>query len=95
MADKPQPRKLQVKMPEDVLRGVYSNQMVVSHTREEFLMDFVNMFPPEGVVNARVIVSPGHLKRMIRALQENLARYENRHGTVVEAAAPEPGEPLN
>ena len=95
MPDKPRQRKMQVKMPEDVLRGVYSNQMVVSHTREEFLMDFVNMFPPEGVVNARVIVSPGHLKRMIRALQENLARYETRHGTVVEAAAPDPGEPLN
>ena len=95
MSQKPQPRKLQVKMPEEVLRGVYSNQMVVSHTREEFLMDFVNMFPPEGVVNARVIVSPGHLKRMIRALQENLTRYETRHGQVVEAAAPDPGEPLN
>lgn len=95
MTQKNQPRKLPIKMPEDVLRGVYSNQMVVSHTREEFLMDFVNVFPPEGVVNARVIVSPGHLKRMIRALQENLGRYEARHGTVVEAAAPNPSEPLN
>ena len=90
-----QQRKLPVKMPDDVLRGVYSNQMVVSHTREEFLIDFINLFPPEGVVNARVIVSPGHLKRMIGALQENLARYESRHGHVVEAAPPDPGEPLN
>ena len=90
-----QPRKMQIKMPEDKLGGVYANQMLISHSREEFVMDFVNLFPPEGVVNARVIVSPGHLKRMIRALQENLGRYESRHGTVVEAAAPEPGEPLN
>jgi len=90
MSDKPQPRKLQVKMPEDVLRGVYSNQMVVNHTREEFLMDFINLFPPEGVVNARVIVSPGHLKRMIRALSDNLARYEAKFGPIVEATAPDP-----
>ena len=82
-------RKLPIKMPESVLSGVYANQMAVSHTREEFLIDFVNLFPPEGVVTARVIVSPGHLKRMIRALQENLGRYENSHGPVIEAVAPE------
>ena len=89
------PKKMPVKMPESVLSGVYANQMMISHTREEFLLDFMNLFPPQGVVNARVIVSPGHLKRMIRALSENLSRYENRHGKVIEAAEPQPGEVLN
>jgi hypothetical protein len=84
-------REIPVKMPERVLPGVYANQMVVSHTREEFVLDFLAVFPPEGVVNARVIVSPGHLKRMIGALQENLGRYEARHGAVKEAAVPEKG----
>jgi hypothetical protein len=83
-------RRLPIKFPEKALQGIYANQMVVSHTREEFLMDFINLFPPEGVVNARLIVSPGHLKRMIRALQENLARYEATHGPIIEAAAPDP-----
>jgi len=85
------PQKLQVKVPERVLPGVYSNQMMVAHTREEFVIDFINLFPPEGVVNARVIVSPGHLKRMIKALQDNLTRYENNHGGIVEAAPPAEG----
>ena len=85
MAEK---RDLPIKMPDQVLHGVYANQMVVSHTREEFLLDFINLFPPSGVVNARVIVSPGHLKRMIRALQENLGRYESRFGAIAEAEAP-------
>jgi hypothetical protein len=85
-----QQRRLPIKFPERVLPGVYANQMVVSHTREEFLLDFLNVFPPEGVVNARVIVSPGHLKRMIGALQENLTRYENAHGKIVEALPPDP-----
>lgn len=85
------PQKLQVKVPERVLPGVYSNQMMVAHTREEFVIDFINLFPPEGVVNARVIVSPGHLKRMIKALQDNLKRYETNHGPVVEAAPPQEG----
>ncbi len=82
-------RKLSIKMPENVLPGVYANQMLVSHTREEFVIDFVNLFPPEGIVNARVIVSPGHLKRMIRALSDNLSRYETRHGTIIEAMDPQ------
>lgn len=88
---KQQQRKLPVKMPEKILPGVYANQMMISHTREEFLIDFINLFPPEGVVNARVIVSPGHLKRMIRALTENLSRYEASHGRVVEAEPPQQG----
>lgn len=95
MEEKGQKKPLPVKMPDRHLGGVYSNQMLVSHTREEFLLDFVNLFPPQGVVNARVIVSPGHLKRMIRALQENLARYESRHGPIVEAAPPKPGTLMN
>ena len=85
-------RELPVKIPEKVLGGVYANQMVVSHTGEEFLLDFVNLFPPEGVVNARVIVSPGHLKRMIRALADNLQKYEGRHGQIQEAPAPKPDQ---
>ena len=84
-----------VKLPESVLTGVYANQMMISHTREEFALDFINLFPPQGVVNARVIVSPGHLKRMIRALSENLSRYENRFGKVIEADEPPVGDVLN
>ena len=81
-------REIPIKIPEDVLRGAYANQMVVRHSREEFVLDFINVVPPEGVVNARVIVSPGHLKRMIAALGENLARYEQRYGAVTNAEAP-------
>ncbi len=87
MADK---RDVPVKLPDKVLPGVYSNQMVVRHTRDEFLLDFIGLFPPQGVVNARVIVSPGHLKRMIRALKDNLSRYETRFGAVIEAEPPKP-----
>ena len=59
-----------VKIPESVLPGVYSNQMMVSHTREEFLLDFVNVFPPQSIVTARVFVSPVQIKRMIAALDQ-------------------------
>ncbi len=81
-------KEIPIKIPDDVLRGAYANQMVVAHTREEFLLDFINLFPPGGVVTARILVSPGHLKRMIRALADNLGRYEAKFGPVPEAAPP-------
>jgi len=81
-------QEIPIKIPDDVLSGVYSNQMMVRHTREEFVLDFANLFPPQGVVTARVIVSPGHLKRMIGALRDNLSRYESRHGPIIEAEPP-------
>lgn len=87
MAEK---RDVPIKIPDDVLHGVYANQMMVTHTREEFVLDYINLFPPSGVVNARVIVSPGHMKRMIRALQDNLAKYEARFGAILEAEPPQP-----
>ncbi len=85
MADE---REFQIKIPENTLRGVYANQMVVRHGREEFVLDFINVCPPEGIVNARVIVSPGHFKRMVSALTENLARYEQRFGPVTVSEPP-------
>ena len=81
-------REIHIKIPEEILRGVYANQMVVRHSREEFVIDFINVCPPEGIVNARVIVSPGHLKRMVAALGENLVRYEQRFGAVTISDAP-------
>ena len=80
--------QMRVKITDETLKGVYANQMVVSHTREEFLLDFVNVFPPEGIVNARIIISPGHLKRVIRALAENVRKYEDSFGEIPEAAEP-------
>ncbi len=80
--------EMPVKISDETLRGVYANQMVVRHSREEFVLDFVSLFPPGGIVNARIVVSPAHLKRMIRALEENLTRYEGRFGPVLEAEPP-------
>jgi hypothetical protein len=41
---------LNIKITDDILKGVYSNSMVVTHTREEFVIDFINSFPPPGAI---------------------------------------------
>lgn len=81
---------MQIKASDDALKGTYSNFMQVTHMSEEFVLDFMNVYPFQniGVLNARVIVSPGHLKRMVKALEENLKRYEAAHGKIEEAEAP-------
>lgn len=80
--------QVNIKISDEVLSGEYSNTMQVMHTKEEFVMDFMNIFPPNGIVNARIITSPGHMKRIVRALQENISKYESQFGAVQESKAP-------
>lgn len=87
--------ELNVKITDDELKGRYSNLLRVTHTRDEFILDFINVVPPQGIVSARIVTSPGHLKRIIRALSNNLAHYEQSHGTIAEAPEPAPGGPVH
>ncbi len=85
--------RVEIKLPDEIAGGVYANNMVVTHSREEFVLDFLSVFHPKaGVVTARVVLSPGHLKRVVRALSENLARYEAAHGELKEAHSPDTGK---
>src|SRR5205807_3488001 len=90
----PQPGQMQIKAEEKELQGLYSNLMMIHHNVEEFTLNFVYIFPngTQGKLLASVIVSPGHAKRIWRALGENISRYESQFGTIKEA--PEGTSPL-
>lgn len=83
-----QVQQIHVRINDEIAGGVYSNAMEVKHTKEEFCLDFLNIFPPVGALTARVIISPGHLKRIIRALNENMAKYESKFGRIEAAQDP-------
>lgn len=91
----PSTQGLNVKITDEELKGRYANLVRISHTREEFILDFINMVPPQGAVTARVIMSPGHLKRLIRALTTNLQLYEKNFGSIQEANEPADVGPVN
>lgn len=74
-----------IKISDEELAGHYANLLRITHTREEFFLDFVNLVPPQGIVTSRVITSPAHLKRIVRALAANLERYEQAFGVIQEA----------
>ena len=78
-------QQAQIKASDKVLKGRYSNTAQVLHTKEEFVMDFLNVFPPSGTLNARVIVSTGHFKRIAKAMNENLKKYEEKFGKIDES----------
>jgi hypothetical protein len=82
---------VEIKISDQELQGRYSNLLRITHTREEFFLDFIQLAPPQGVVTARVVTSPGHLKRIVRALAANLSRYEDAFGPVAEADEPPAG----
>lgn len=92
MSEEQKPTEIKVDFPQNVRGGVYCNNMVVAHTREEFVMDFMMILPPLGTVTARVIMSPGHMKRTISALQTNLKNYEDKFGKIQEAPEPSKGK---
>lgn len=88
----PQDKKgvqLQVEVDEAVAQGAYSNLALVAHNATEFVLDFIFVQPqqPKAKVRSRIITSPGHAKRFLHALSENISRYEQIYGPIKEVVA--------
>jgi Protein of unknown function (DUF3467) len=92
MAEAPKPQQVQIKADEKELVGQYSNLVMIHHNAEEFTLNFIYIFPsvPQGKLVSSVIVSPGHAKRLMRALSENITRYEAQFGPIPEGPGPTP-----
>ena len=66
------------------IRTVYSNIVRIGHTPYEFMLDF-GQFQPEGrkaFMDIRIVTSPQHAKAIAKALEENIALFEERHGVI-------------
>jgi len=92
----PDKQQVQIKADEKELLGQYSNLVMIHHNAEEFTMHFIYIFPnaPQGKLVACLILSPGHAKRLLRALGENISRYEAQFGVIREAPEPAPDTKL-
>ena len=75
-------KEVKLKINEEQLRGAYANQVGIMHTRDEFVLDFISMLPPEALVTSRVVVSPAALKRMYMAIGVNIKKFEESFGTI-------------
>jgi hypothetical protein len=78
---------LKIRMPERLTCGVYANSLVVHHGPGEFMLDWALLSGGAGEIVARVITSPGHMKRVIGALEENVRKYEAQYGPIKPSPA--------
>ena len=76
--------QINIELKEDVAQGIYSNLAVITHSAAEFILDFVRVMPglPKAEVKSRIILTPEHAKRLVAALNENIAKYESVHGPI-------------
>lgn len=84
---KNQPNQINIELPEDIAEGVYSNLAIISHSHSEFVVDFIRLMPnvPKAKVKSRVVLTPHHAKRLMRALADNIKKFESQFGVIDES----------
>ena len=80
----PQNNGINIEITEEIAEGSYANLAIITHSHAEFVIDFVNVMPgtPKSKVKSRIIFTPQHAKRFMKALIENVQRYEAANGTI-------------
>lgn len=76
--------QLQIELKEEVAQGTYANLAIITHSSSEFIVDFVRVMPgmPKAGVQSRIVLAPEHAKRLLRALEENIGKYERAFGPI-------------
>lgn len=93
----PDPNQVNIELDDDVAEGIYSNLAVINHSNSEFVVDFIRMMPgvPKAKVKSRVILTPHHAKRFLRALADNVKKFESMHGEIEESEPNNQVPPMN
>lgn len=78
------PQQINIELGEKEAEGIYSNLAIISHSPAEFVFDFTRLLPgvPKAKVMSRIIMTPQHAKLLLRALNENIHKYESSYGEV-------------
>lgn len=82
--DNNQQNQINIELPEDIAEGIYSNFAIIAHSNQEFIIDFVRMMPgtPKAKVKSRIVLTPQHAKRLVKALNENVKKFEQQFGVI-------------
>ena len=84
-------RNIDIEINQDNASGIYSNLAMINHSNSEFVVDFIQMMPgmPKAQVKSRIILTPQHAKRLLGALQDNVAKFERQFGEIKEHDGPQ------
>ena len=89
MSDQQAPNQINIEISEEMSEGQYANLAVITHSHAEFIIDFVNVMPgtPKSKVKSRIILTPFHAKRFMKAMLENVKKFEAANGTIQDMEA--------
>jgi hypothetical protein len=82
-----------LKIPDDVLSGVYANAALVSHSPAEFCFDFITNFYPKSAVSARVFLSAAQVPVMLNNLVQAWQNYQVKLQQQQQREPPKPPPP--
>tara|TARA_B100000683_G_scaffold187735_1_gene181015 strand:- start:106 stop:423 length:318 start_codon:yes stop_codon:yes gene_type:complete len=79
-------QQINIELSEEMAEGNYSNLAIITHSNAEFVVDFVQIMPgvPKAKVKSRILLTPQHAKRFLKALNENVRKFESLHGQIKE-----------
>ncbi|MDP1743956.1 MAG: DUF3467 domain-containing protein [Bacteroidota bacterium] len=88
--------QLNIELSEEIAEGIYSNLAIITHSNSEFVIDFIKMMPgiPKAKVKSRIVLTPQHAKRLMKALKDNISKFEQAHGPIKDTDMPN-AFPLN
>ena len=86
MAEDKKKNQVNIELPEEIADGTYANLAIISHSQSEFVLDFIRMVPnvPKAKVKSRIILTPQHAKRLLKALNDNVTKFEKQFGPISE-----------
>ncbi|MEM8558129.1 MAG: DUF3467 domain-containing protein [Bacteroidota bacterium] len=85
----PKSPQLNIELNEEQAEGIYSNLVMIAHSPEEFILDFIRVMPglPKARVKSRIVITPQHAMRLLGALEDNIGKYEAQFGPIGEGRA--------
>lgn len=86
MSEEIQNNQMNIEITDEIAEGIYANLAIITHSQAEFVLDFISVMPgmPKNKVKSRIIMTPFHTKRLMRALAENVQRFEQANGEIVD-----------
>ncbi len=80
----PNAQQINIELGEKEAEGIYSNLAIITHSPAEFVIDFTRVVPgvPKARVLSRIITTPQHAKMLMRALKDNIDKFESRFGEI-------------
>ncbi len=84
MSDQKDKNQLNIELTEEIADGIYSNLAIITHSSAEFVIDFIRVMPgvPKAKVKSRILMTPQHAKRLLKAIADNISKFEALHGDI-------------